>query len=492
LAGLSVLALYRARRAPYLAFGWFWYLGMLVPVIGIVQVGQQALADRYTYLPLIGLFVAIVWSAAEIPARWPGTRSWLAACAAAVIAVCAVLTWNQTGHWRNSASLFEHALAVTRDNAVAHNNLGVNLLDARNLAAAEPHFAEAVRIKATYPDGLGNLGLCRARQGQLEEAAELFQRSLKSKPTGSVYYNYANLLSQQGDFDQAEAHYQAALQLKPNLVEAWYNLGALEAKRGKTQEAAQDYAAALRIKPDYVEAHLSLGALLAGEKKLDQAIVQFQAAIQAAPDKADAHFNLAAALNAKGDFAGAATQFGEACRLRPEDIEARENLGLALLYDGKMAEAARQFRVVLRVRPNAGAHYHLALALDSLGQADEAVVHYREAVRLSPNAPLYLNDLAWFLATNAKEELRNGAEAVRLAEQACRLSGGKETRFWGTLDAAYAETGRFAEAVATAAKVREMALATGQPEIAQRAAERLALYRAGKPYRSPAPPQTPP
>jgi tetratricopeptide (TPR) repeat protein len=492
LAGLSVLALYRARKAPYLAFGWFWYLGMLVPVIGIVQVGQQALADRYTYLPLIGLFVAIVWSAAEIPARWPGTRSWLAVCVAAVIAACAVLTWNQTGHWRSSASLFEHALAVTRDNAVAHNNLGVNLLDAGNLAAAEPHFAEAVRIKATYPDGLGNLGLCRARQGRLEEAAELFQRSLKSKPTGSVHYNYANLLSQQGDLDQAEAHYQAALQLQPSLVEAWYNLGALEAKRGKTQEAAQDYAAALRIKPDYVEAHLSLGALLAGQKKLDEAIVQFQAAIQAAPDKADAHFNLAAALNAKGDFAGAATQFGEACRLRPEDVEARENLGLAQLYDGKMAEAARQFREVLRVRPDAGAHYHLGLALDSLGQAEESVVHYREAVRLSPNTPLYLNDLAWFLATKSKAELRNGAEAVRLAEQACRLSGGKEARFLGTLDAAYAETGRFPEAMATAAKVREMALATGQPEIAQRAEERLALYRAGKPYRSPAPPQSAP
>ena len=492
LAGLTVLALYRARKAPYLAFGWFWYLGMLVPVIGIVQVGQQALADRYTYLPLIGLFVAIIWSAAEIPARWPGTRSWLAVCAAAVIAVCAVLTWNQTGHWRNSASLFDHALAVTRDNAVAHNNLGVNLLDAGNLAAAEPHFAEAVRIKATYPDGLGNLGLCRAKQGHLEEAAELFQRSLKSKPTGSVHYNYANLLSQLGELDQAEAHYQAALQLKPGMVEAWYNLGALEAKRGKSQEAAQDYAAALRIKPDYVEAHLSLGALLAGEKKLDEAIVQFQAAIQAAPDKADAHFNLAAALNAKGDFAGAATQFGEACRLRPEDIEARENLGLALLYDGKMAEAARQFREVLRVRPDAQTHYHLGLALDAQGQAEESVVHYREAVRLRPNTPLYLNDLAWFLATNSKAQLRDGAEAVRLAEQACRLSGGKEARFWGTLDAAYAETGRFAEAMATAAKVREMALATSQPEIAQRAEERLALYRAGKPYRSSAPPQSAP
>ena len=492
LAGLSVLALYRARKAPYVAFGWFWYLGMLVPVIGIVQVGQQAMADRYSYLPLVGLFVAIVWSAAEIPARWPGTRSWLIVCAAAVIVACAVLTWNQTGHWRNSASLFEHALAVTRNNAVAHNNLGVTLLDAENLAAAEGHFAEAVRLKANYPDGLGNLGLCRARQGRLEEAGDLFQRSLKIKPTGPVHNNLGKVLSQQGQLEQAEAHYQAALRLDPGLVEAWYNLGALEANRGRTAEAAQDYAAALRIKPDYAEAHLSLGALLAGQRKFDEAIVHFQAALRAAPDQADAHFNLAAALNAKGDFAGAATHFAETCRLHPEDIEARENLGLALLYERSMSAAARQFREVLRVRPDARTHYHLGLALDSLGQSEEALAHYREAVRLSPNAPLYLNDLAWFLATNPKAELRNGAEAVRLAEQACRLSGGKEPRFWGTLDAAYAEVGRFAEAIVTAAKVRELALAAGQPEIAQRAEERLALYRANKPYRPPPPAQAPP
>ena len=492
LAGLSVLALYRVRRAPYLAFGWCWYLVMLVPVIGLVQVGQQAMADRYSYLPLVGLFVAIVWSAAEIPARWPGTRGWLAVCAAAMVLVCAVLTWNQTGHWRNSATLFEHAIAVTRDNAIAQNNLGVTLLDAGNLASAEGHFAEAVRLKANYPDGLGNLGVCWAGQGRLAEATELFQRSLKARPTSSAHYNLANLLSQQGDFEQAEAHYEAALKLKPGLVEAWYNLGALQAKRGKLQAAAQDYAAALRIKPDYVVAHLSLGALLAGQKQLDEAIVHFQAAVQAAPDKADAHFNLAAALNAKGDFAGAVTQFGEACRLQPEDMEARQNLGLALLYDGRMAEATRQFRELLRVRPDAQTHYHLGLALDSLGQAAEAGAHYQEAARLSPNTPLYLNDLAWFLATNPKAELRDGTAAVRLAEQACRLSGGKEARFWGTLDAAYAEAGRFAEAVVTAAKVREMALAAGQPEIAQRAEGRLALYRAGKPYRSPAPSSSPP
>jgi hypothetical protein len=107
LGGLSALALRWARRAPYFAFGWFWYLGILVPVIGIVQVGQQAMADRYSYVPLIGLFVAIVWAVAEVPARWPQTRSWVAVGATVVVAACAVLTWRQTSYWRNSLSLFE-------------------------------------------------------------------------------------------------------------------------------------------------------------------------------------------------------------------------------------------------------------------------------------------------------------------------------------------------------------------------------------------------
>jgi tetratricopeptide (TPR) repeat protein len=487
LAGVSVLALRLARKAPWFAFGWFWYLGTLVPVIGIVQVGQQAMADRYSYIPLIGLFVAIAWGGAAAGARWPRIRGWLAAVAVAALVVCGGLTWRQTGYWRSSTSLFEHALAVTRDNYVAHNNLGVLLLDGGDLAGAESHFAEAVRIKPNYPDGLGNLATCRQRQGRLAEAEDLFARSLKSRPTAAVHYDLAILLAQEGKIEEAYAHYEAALRLKPEFAEAWYNLGALESKRGRPAEAARDYAAALHLKAGDVEAHLSLGALLAGEKKFEEAEAHFQAALQTAPDNPDAHFNLAAALNAKGDYAGAAVQFAEVCRLRPEDVEARKSLGLALLYQGKMPEAAGQFCEVLRAQPDARMHYYLGLALDSQGQAEEAVVHYREAVRLSPNTALYLNDLAWLRATNPKAELRDGAEAVRLAELACELSGGKEARFWGTLDAAYAEAGRFADAQATAAKTRELALASREPELAGQAEQRMALYRAGKPYRAPAP-----
>jgi len=181
LVGVSVLVVRAARRAPWLAFGWFWYGVMLIPVIGLVQVGQQAMADRYTYLPLIGLCVAGVWSGAELVRRRARAAVALAAAGAvALLAAAGALTWRQAGFWRDSTSLFEHALAVTRENFVAHNNLGVVLLDADQQAAALRHFTEAVRIKSNYPEGLGNLALCRLKEGRTDEAEELLRRSLEA------------------------------------------------------------------------------------------------------------------------------------------------------------------------------------------------------------------------------------------------------------------------------------------------------------------------
>ena len=451
LAGVSALALRLARRAPWLAFGWFWYVVTLLPVIGLVQVGQQAMADRYTYIPLIGLSVVAVWGGADLACRWARRApALLAACAVAALAACGVLTWRQTGFWRDSTSLFEHALAVTRDNFVAHNNRGVVLLNEGKLAAAQQHFTEAVRIKPNYPEGLGNLALCRLKEGRTAEAAELLERSLQGRAT----------------------------------VEVWYNRGLMEEQRGRAAEAERAYAKALRLWPNHVPSRLAMGILLTGQNRGEEALGHFQAAVRAAPDNADAHFNLAFALNCRGEFADAAAHYAEACRLRPEDVEARQNLALALLDAGRITEAAEQLREALRLRPDARMHHYLALVLDSQGQAAEALTHYRDAARLGPDTPLYLNDLAWLLASNPKAELRDGAEAVRLAERARDLTGGKEARCWGTLDAAYAEVGRFADALTAAAKARDLAQASGQTDIALQAEQRMAIYREGKPFRA--------
>jgi tetratricopeptide (TPR) repeat protein len=482
---ITGLALWFAKRFPQLAVGWFWFLVTLVPVIGLVQVGRQAMADRYSYLPLIGIFIIAVWGLSDLAIRVPRLKEPLAGIAVAAVGFCAVLAWMQVSYWRDTKSLFEHAIAATGKNAVAENNLGVFLFKANDFERAEPHFAEAVRIKRNYPEALVNLGSCRERAGLTNEAIGYYQQAVQVQPTAPAYYNLANVFARQGKLNEAEMNYRSALELKAEFPEALQNYGDLLARQGRVDEAARHYAAALKLKTDLAEVHLSFGALLAGQQKWDQAIAEFDAALRSDPSNANIHFNLGSAYNAKGESGEAAKHFAEACRLRPDDTEARENLGLLLLSQGKPNEAVGCFQEIARLQPNAKAHYELALALDACGQGEKAITEYREAVRLSPTAPLYMNDLAWALATSPDEKMRDNKDAVRLAEDACRLSGGREPRFFGTLDAAYAGAGRFEEAITTANKTRELALAAGQQLIAQKAEERLALYRAGKPYHSP-------
>jgi tetratricopeptide (TPR) repeat protein len=511
LGGITALALWQIRKRPYLAVGWFWYLGTLVPVIGLVQVGQQAMADRYTYLPLIGIFIMISWAAAELAGRWLETQpastaksaeaassprtgagaAGLGVLAALVLAALAVVSWKQVHYWEDSTTLFARAVASTSRNAIAHNNLGSSLLDAGKVAEAEAQFERALAVRPNYPEALVNLGLCRARQGRTPEAVELMRRAMEIRPTPSGHYNLANFASEAGQFDEAEKHYLAALELKPEFVEARYNLGILRAKQGRTDEAIRDYEAALALRPEYAEARLSLGALLAGQKKFDEAIAQFEVVVRARPDNADARFNLAAALEARGDWAAAAAEYDAASRLKPDDLEARFKLGVARLNQREPAAAAAVFADLLSglesraANSNALAqvHHYLAVSLHAQGRLEDALPHYRQAVGLSPNSPIYLNDLAWLLATHPDAAVRNGPEAVALAQKAVELTRGMQAAFLGTLGAAYAEVGQFSEAIAAAGKARDLARAAGQMEIAETNTQLLELYRARKPYR---------
>jgi tetratricopeptide (TPR) repeat protein len=480
----SILAVQRLKNTPWTAVGWFWFLGTLVPVIGVIQVGQQAMADRYSYIPLIGVFILVTWWVGEWAGK--GLPRWVMAVAAGLmLSGCFWGTRAQLGYWRDNIRLFQHALDVTRDNAVAHNNLGVSLFKAGDVAGARGHFEEAIRLKPNYTEALANLGSCQEQQGQTADALALLERAVQLSPSATANYNLANALAHQQRWAEAEARYRGALEIRPDFPEAHYNLGNLLMQRKESGQAEREYRAALVQRPGYVLARLSLGALLAGQGRYKEAISEFERVVAAEPGFADAHYNLAAAFAAVGRWPDAETHYATTCRLRPEDADARFGWGFALLNEGELEAAAARFQELLLVRPDDRAHYYAGLANDGLGRDAQALLHYREAVRLSPSAPTYLNDLAWMLATNPRQEIRNGPEAVRLAETACRLGGEKEPRFWGTLDAAYAESGRFDEALVTATKARELALAAGQQPIAQAAEERLALYRERKPYRSP-------
>ena len=288
LVGLSALVILAARRRPYLVVGWLWYFGTLVPVIGLVQVGLQAMADRYTYVPLIGLFIMMAMGVPDNLAGWRHRRIVLAISAGLLLSIFMIVTRLQVYHWENAITLFEHTLAVTSNNSVIHNNLGVVLAQQGKTQEAIAHYTEALRIKPDYTDAHNNLGVALARQGKTQEAIAHYTEALRIKPNyAEVHYNLGNALARQGKIQEAITHYTEALKIKPDYVGAHYNLGNALVRQGKTQEAIAHFAEALRIKPDFADAHFALGLayLMIGNR--DSALEEYKILKTINPDLAN-------------------------------------------------------------------------------------------------------------------------------------------------------------------------------------------------------------
>ncbi|MGD0650345.1 MAG: tetratricopeptide repeat protein [Verrucomicrobiia bacterium] len=285
-------------------------------------------------------------------------------------------------------------------------------------------------------------------------------------------------------FRDDEALWRDTRAKNPDAWLAHYNLGVVLTDQGKFAEAIAEYTAALRVKPDYVEAHNNLGLMLAGLGKTAEAITEYTAALRIDPDNADAHNNLGVALVSQGEVAKAIGQYGQALRIQPDFAEAHNNLGYALLRLGKASEAIGQYEQALRIQPDsAEVHYNLGTALLQLGKVTEAIAQYREALWLRPDWPPALSRLAWILATDRKASLRNGAEAVQSGERLCEITGYRQADALDALAAAYAEVGRFNDAIQVAQKAVELANAAGQRDLVGHIQERLKLYQAGSPYR---------
>jgi Flp pilus assembly protein TadD len=294
---VSVLVVKATKNRPYLAVGWLWYLGTLVPVIGLVQVGSQAMADRYTYVSLIGLFIMIAWGVPSVLTGWRYRRTACALGSAILLLGCAVGTWRQIGHWQNSVTLFQHTVRVTSDNHFAHNNLGVALATRGRLAEAIYHYFQALRLKADRAEVHNNLGNALAAQGNVDRAMNHYYQALKIDSNNArAYNNLGNLLVNQGKTEEAIEHYTKALRLKPDYAGAHYNLGNILANQGKTEEAINHFTEALRIMPYWAGAHNNLGVVLEHRGRLEEAIDHYHEALRLNPDYAKARNNLERAL----------------------------------------------------------------------------------------------------------------------------------------------------------------------------------------------------
>lgn len=282
LLGLSGLALALAARAPWVAVGWFWYLGTLVPVIGLVQVGNQSWADRYTYIPLIGIFIAVAFTATELVVAH-AQRIVLGTVAVAVLVVWGVVAQAQLRTWRDTQTLYEQALRVTTDNYVIHHNLGKVLQDKRQTDAAIEHYLESVRINPKFPPPRNNLGILLAERGRMTEAIEHYTRGVELDPRNAdVHNNLANALSGAGRFAEAEPQFREALRLRPT-ANIYTNYALQLILVGRFDDAVASAESALRMDPRYPQAHSVLATALAKQGRPADAIAHYREALRLMP-----------------------------------------------------------------------------------------------------------------------------------------------------------------------------------------------------------------
>jgi protein O-mannosyl-transferase len=481
LAGISTGVFVLRRHRPYLMTGWLWYLIMLVPVIGIIQAGTQARADRYTYLPQIGLYVLLTWAVADLCAGWRHRRVVLGGGSTIVLLALMICARGQTSYWRNSELLWTHALACTPDNFIGQNNLGGALLKKGSVGEAIFHFQKALEIEPDSAEAYNNLGSALLQKGNVDEAIYHFQKALQINPDfAEAHNNLGNALLQKGNVDEAIAHFQKGLQINPDFAKAHYNLGNALLQKGNVDEAIIQFQRALQINPDYAEAHNNLGNALLRKGNVDEAIIQFQRALQINPDYADACYNLGDTLLQKGKVEEAIEHFRKALQINPGYVKACYNLGNALLQKGKVDEAIAYFQKALQINPGyAKAHNNLGNALLQKGKVDEAIAHFQRALQITPDSAETQNNLAWVLATCPQASLRNGGEAVELAQRANQLTGDGNPVVLGTLAAAYAEAGRFPEATETAQRAWQLARTQSNTALADNLQSQLKLYQAG-------------
>lgn len=344
LAAATVGAFAVSRRRPYIAMGWLWYLGTLVPVIGILQVGRQAMADRYTYIPSIGIFIVVVWWLSDTPR----IRTFLPAVAGIVLLVFAGATWKQVGYWRDSETLFRHALDVTHTNPPAHIQMGRVYLERQNFLAALQHFETAVDLWPGDAEAREGLGLTKAGMGDLGGALDDFRRVIAIEPTKAHHYQVAGRLAiALGRNDEAAGLLERSIALKDE-PEA---RGLLATARGDLNTAVTNYAKAVEAQPRSADLRTDYGALLARTGRLPEAVAQYKEALQINAAQYDALMNLGSVQNKLGNVTEAVTNYEAAAKVRPRSPEPHIYVALAYANQRQWPAAIRAVEAAIALDP---------------------------------------------------------------------------------------------------------------------------------------------
>lgn len=463
LLAITALAIWQFRRRPYLLVCWLIYLGTLVPVIGLVQVGDQAVADRYSYIPTIALLVAVVWGAGELVVRMARGRAVAIAGSVAALLALSVSTWRLIGFWRTTETLFTRATTVIPRNAKAHTVLGTNYQLQDRIDDALREYQTAADIRGEYPEAYARIGVCYAAKGDYERSADAI----------AIAVRQLELPGYAPDVLRRSEVYRDSV----------YNLAWAEMEVGRYESAERGFRRSIEWGHRVADAHAALATVFNRQQRSTEAVREAEAALAVDAKQSTAHFELGVATLRQGELERSAEHFREDLKRNPTNANAYFQLGNVLARMHRNEEAVAALREAVRLRPQDGAsRLKLGVALQAQGEIEEAIEAYRAAMSLGVEAAA--NNLAWVRATFFDARFRSGAEAVELCEQLLK-SAGRRAEILDTLAAGYAETGDFTKAVATAEEALKRSEEAGQSALTGELRERLELYRANKPYRAP-------
>jgi len=436
------MALWQWRRRPWLLAGWFWFLGMLVPVIGLVQAGLQAMADRYTYLPILGVQLMLLWSLRETFLQ--STPRWVRlVLVVMLLGGCAARTWDQLGVWRNSSTLQQHGLAVTRGNYLAEFYFGTTLLNEGRSAEAIVHLRRALEFKPDFTADHYRLGVALQKMGRTDEAAVVFKAVLKSDPGyGVADYNLGALLVEQKQPAEAIPYFEAALKTKPDYDPAYVALGTAWSDLGHPEVAVTNFAKALALNPRNAPAQYDWANALVDLQRTREALAHYEKALQLDPDFETAHCNYGNALRELNRLDAAGTQYRQALKLRPDDAAAHYGLGAVLEDTGKTDEALASYAEAIRLKPDyAEAQYDIGAIFLGRNQPAEAITHFQAAANSRAN-----DEMAYLGLGLATAQLGRQPEAIGYFERVLAIAPGNADALC-CIGVALRREGRLADAI---------------------------------------------
>ena len=405
------------RRAPFFAMGTLWFLGMLVPVIGLVQVGGQSMADRYTYLPQIGLWLALVWVVGEGMERWQGMKPLFIGAAGIVLVACTMQTNDQARYWYDTEKLMRHSIAVTEKNTLAYFDLGTYYDGNGRRDEAIQCYRAAIGFEPDFAGGHMNLANDLGAREDWDGAFAQYREVLRIDPSSALAHNnYGVALARQREFDAAAEQYRLALDLEPDYADAHYNLGVMLAVQKRYEEAIPHYAAAAKKVPRAIT-YNNLGYALAVVGRAEESLASYRKAVELDPNMFEARVNLGNALAKENDLAGAIENYDRALAIETNNPALLNNLGHALVGQKKLEEGISDYQAALRLEPDfAMARFNLGMALMEQGHADLALAEYEKLpANFSSNPQLQ------YESARALAALGRNAEATAAATEALRL-----------------------------------------------------------------------